>query len=171
MILEDEIFRAGKINKTHGVNGELNCTVNTDAIEDAEYMVLDMDGIYVPFFISNLRVKSQNSVLITLEDVDDEAEARKLIGKDIFLPNELKTDDDMVSYDYFVDFMVVNDGKELGKISYVDDQTVNILFGITTNEGDILLPAVEDFIVEVDNVNKVLYTNFPEELVDLNKNF
>ena len=93
------------------------------------------------------------------------------LNKDLFLPNELKTDDDMVSYDYFVDFMVVNDGKELGKISYVDDQTVNILFGITTNEGDILLPAVEDFIVEVDNVNKVLYTNFPEELVDLNKNF
>ena len=39
-----------------------------------------------------------------------------------------------------------------------------------TEDGDILLPAVEDFIEEVDNENKILYTNYPIELVDLNKN-
>jgi hypothetical protein len=46
----------------------------------------------------------------------------------------------------------------------------NILFGIKTEDGDILLPAVEDFIEEVDNENKILYTNYPIELVELNKN-
>ena len=170
MILEKEVFRAGKINKTHGVNGELNCNINADTIDMAEYIVLDMDGIFVPFFVSNIRIKSSNSVLITLEDVEDETEARKLIGKDIYLPIELMSDDDMLSYEYFVGFTVVNADEKLCEISFVDDQTVNILFGIKTEDGEILLPAVEDFIAEVDNENKILYTNYPVELVELNKN-
>ena len=170
MILEKELFKAGKINKTHGVNGELNCSVNADTIDRAEYMVLDMDGIFVPFFISNIRVKSQNAALVTLEDIEDETEARKLIGKDIYLPIALMEDEDMLSYEYFVGFTVVNAEEKLGEISFVDDQTVNILFGIKTEDGDILLPAVEDFIDVVDNENKILYTNYPIELVELNKN-
>lgn len=170
MILEKEIFKAGKINKTHGVNGELNCAIDADTIDRAEYMVLDMDGIFVPFFISNIRVKSSNAVLLTLEDIETETDARNLVGKDIYLPIHLMSDEDMLSYEYFVGFTVVNADEKLGEISFVDDQTVNILFGISAEEGDILLPAVEDFIMEVDNENKILYTNYPNELVELNKN-
>jgi 16S rRNA processing protein RimM len=170
MILEKEIFKAGKINKTHGVNGELNCAIDADTIDRAEYMVLDMDGIFVPFFISNIRVKSSNSVLLTLEDIETETDARNLVGKDIYLPIHLMSDEDMLSYEYFVGFTVVNGDEKLGEISFVDDQTVNILFGIAAEDGDILLPAVEDFIMEVDNENKILYTNYPIELVELNKN-
>ena len=170
MILEKELFKAGKVNKTHGVNGELNCAIDADTIDRAEYMVLDMDGIFVPFFIDNIRTKSQNAALVTLEDIEDETEARKLIGKDIYLPIELMQEDDMLSYEYFVGFTVVNAEEKLGKISYVDDQTVNILFGINTDSGEILLPAVEDFIAEVDNENKILYTCYPEEIVNLNRN-
>jgi 16S rRNA processing protein RimM len=170
MILEKEIFKAGKINKTHGVNGELNCAIDADTIDRAEYMVLDMDGIFVPFFISNIRVKSSNSVLLTLEDIETETDARNLVGKDIYLPIHLMSDEDMLSYEYFIGFTVVNADEKLGEISFVDDQTVNILFGISAEDGDILLPAVEDFIMEVDNENKILYTNYPNELVELNKN-
>ena len=170
MILEKEIFKAGKINKTHGVNGELNCAIDADTIDRAEYMVLDMDGIFVPFFISNIRVKSSNAVLLTLEDIETETDARNLVGKDIYLPIHLMSDEDMLSYEYFVGFTVVNAEEKLGEISFVDDQTVNILFGISAEDGDILLPAVEDFIMEVDNENKILYTNYPNELVELNKN-
>ena len=170
MILEKEIFKAGKINKTHGVNGELNCAIDADTIDRAEYMVLDMDGIFVPFFILNIRVKSSNSVLLTLEDIETETDARNLVGKDIYLPIHLMSDEDMLSYEYFVGFTVVNADEKLGEISFVDDQTVNILFGISAEDGDILLPAVEDFIMEVDNENKILYTNYPNELVELNKN-
>ena len=170
MILEKEIFKAGKINKTHGVNGELNCAIDADTIDRAEYMVLDMDGIFVPFFISNIRVRSSNSVLLTLEDIETETDARNLVGKDICLPIHLMSDEDMLSYEYFVGFTVVNADEKLGEISFVDDQTVNILFGISAEDGDILLPAVEDFIMEVGNENKILYTNYPNELVELNKN-
>lgn len=170
MIQEKEIFKAGKINKTHGVNGELNCAIDADTIDRAEYMVLDMDGIFVPFFISNIRVKSSNSVLLTLEDIETETDARNLVGKDIYLPIHLMSDEDMLSYEYFIGFTVVNADEKLGEISFVDDQTVNILFGISAEDGDILLPAVEDFIMEVDNENKILYTNYPNELVELNKN-
>ena len=170
MILEKELFKAGKINKTHGVNGELNCAIDADTIDRAEYMVLDMDGIFVPFFIENIRVKSTNSSLITLEDIENETEARKLIGKDIYLPLHLMGEQDMLSYEYFIGFTVVNNDEKIGEISYVDDQTVNILFGINTESGDILLPAVEEFIAEVDNENKILYTCYPEEIVELNKN-
>ena len=52
MIRQDEVYKIGKIGKPHGVKGELTFAFDDDVFDrvDADYLVLLIDGILVPFF-------------------------------------------------------------------------------------------------------------------------
>ena len=56
MIREEEVFKIGQFAKPHGIKGELSLVTNSDVLEDAEdpYIVCEMDGILVPFFVEDV---------------------------------------------------------------------------------------------------------------------
>ena len=56
---------------------------------------------------------------------------------------------------------------ELGKITSVDDTTENVLFEVDHNGRELLIPAVDELVSEVDEENRKLYMNIPEGLLDL----
>ena len=64
MIKEQDIYKIGVIGKAHGVKGELSIQIDDDIFDrvDAEYLVLKLDGIFVPFFMEEYRFKSDNVV-------------------------------------------------------------------------------------------------------------
>ena len=72
MIREEEVFKIGQFAKPHGIKGELSLVTNSDVLEDAEdpYIVCEMDGILVPFFVADFRYKTDTVVLVKLEDVN-----------------------------------------------------------------------------------------------------
>lgn len=45
-----------------------------------------MDGILVPFFVEDFRYKTDTVVLVKLEDVNSEEDARMFVGKEVFYP-------------------------------------------------------------------------------------
>lgn len=51
MIKEDEIIEIGKFQKTHALQGELNALldVDLDFAEEDHPLIVEIDGIYVPF--------------------------------------------------------------------------------------------------------------------------
>ena len=53
MIKREEVYKIGKLGKTHGVSGELSFLFEDDVFDraDADFLILDIDGILVPFFI------------------------------------------------------------------------------------------------------------------------
>lgn len=57
MIRQEDVYRIGRIGKPHGVGGELTFAFDDDVFDrcDAEYLVLDIDGILVPFFMESYR--------------------------------------------------------------------------------------------------------------------
>ena len=52
MIKESEVYKIGSITRTHGVRGEVALSFTDDVWDraDADYLVLRIDGILVPFF-------------------------------------------------------------------------------------------------------------------------
>ena len=60
MIKESDVYRIGKIGKPHGIKGELQMQIEDDVFDavDADYLVLCIDGIMVPFFIEEYRFRS-----------------------------------------------------------------------------------------------------------------
>lgn len=173
MIREDEVYKIGMLTKTHGVSGELNMSIIDDVFDrvEAEYLVCRMDGILVPFFIEEYRFRSDTTVLIKFEGIDNEAQARKMVGVEVFFPKKLADggEDGTYSWRYFEGFEVVDEVQgSVGHIKSVDDSTVNVLFEIETSMGeDVLVPASEELIIDIDHQKKIIYMALPEGLLSL----
>lgn len=170
MIRQEDVYKIGIIGKTHGVKGELSVQIDDDVFDrvDAEYLVLKLDGILVPFFMEEYRFKSDEVALIKFLDIDTQERARELTGTEVYFPRELAESDSdgEMSMAQIVGFSIVNDAndKEIGKIASIDDSTVNTLFEL---DNDLLIPATDDMVVEIDTEKKVIRMNLPEGLLDL----
>lgn len=171
MIQQNEIFPVGKIEKPHGLNGEMSFSFTTDVFDtaDAEFFVIDMDGIFVPFFIEEYRFKSDATGLLKLEGVDSEEKARSLIGHQIFLPQQFlnEMDDAELGLEYFVGFTVLNEDVLIGVLISVDETTENALFVLEKDGEELLIPATDSYIVDIDHEKRILRMNLPEGLLGL----
>ena len=145
MIREEEVFKIGQFAKPHGIKGELSLVTNSDVLEDAEdpYIVCEMDGILVPFFVEDFRYKTDTVVLVKLEDVNSEEDARMFVGKEVFYP---------------LDAVEITD---------VDETTINVLLRVDHKGEELLIPAVEELITEADHEARSLTVSLPEGLIDL----
>lgn len=176
MILSNELTAIGRLIKPHGIKGEITMRIDCDIdVESLQCIVLNMDGIYVPFFIDSTRPRSSESVLISVSGIDSENKAQELCGKDVFaLKKDLQdlfTDDDSDGF-YLSDLvgfsLKTDDDLNLGIIEDYDDSTENWLLIVKNAQNTIYIPIVEEFIVDIDYNQRILTMNLPEGLVDLN---
>lgn len=171
MIKKEEVFKIGGINKPHGVKGEVSFSFTDDIfdrVEDCDYLILMMDGILVPFFWEEYRFKSDNVALVKFEGIDTAERAKMFTNVEVYFPKKyMDEQDEITSWNFFVGFQV-NDVRHgaLGEIVDVDDATMNVLFVIEKEGEELLLPAHEEFILDLDKKNRVLTVEIPEGLLD-----
>jgi 16S rRNA processing protein RimM len=169
MITPEEVFPIGRIGKTHGVKGELSFLFDDDIFDrtDADYLVLDVDGILVPFFIEEYRFKSDTNAIVKFEDIDTQERARELTGCNVYFPRALAdTDADELSLSLLVGFDLVEatTSRTIGRIAGIDDSTQNLLFEL---EDGRLIPANDDLITAIDQQSRTITMLLPEGLLDL----
>lgn len=172
MIKKEEVYKIGVINKPHGVKGEMSFTFTDDIFDrvDCDYLVLLLDGIFVPFFIEEYRFRSNTVALVKFEDVDTVEKARTFTNVEVYFPvkyNDEDEDDTIPTWNYFVGFQVedIHHGN-LGEIVHVDDSTMNVLFVIENDGEEILLPAHEEFILGLDKKKRIVQVDIPEGLLE-----
>lgn len=166
---EEEVFKIGRLGKPHGVKGEVTMQVDDDVFDrvDAEYLVLRVDGILVPFFIEDYRFKTDCTALIKFEDVDTMEHARELTNCDVFFPRHLADDDkDDYTWSFFVGFDLIDaaTGRIVGRIASVDDSTANVLFCL---EDGRLIPAIDDLVANIDVKGHRITMRLPDGLLGL----
>ena len=156
MIRREDVYKIGKIGKPHGVKGEMTFMFNDDVFDrvDAPYLVLDIDGILVPFFISDYRFRTDETALIQFDGIDTQEQARTLTNTDVYFPRAL-SDNDFIGY-------TINNHPS--PISHIDTTTENVLFEL---ENGALIPAADDLIVDINNEEKTITMNIPEGLFDI----
>lgn len=175
MIKAEDIFKIGRFYKPHGIAGEINFTFSDDVFDRTEspYWIVEIDGIYVPFFVESYRFRTETTALVKMEDIDDEKAAKLLADHDVFYPKAYADDADEMadipSWQYFEGFRIVDpQGAFIGEVTAVDDATLNVIFQLKTSDGnEILVPAAEDFMLDIDRKQRLLTMQFPEGLLDL----
>ena len=139
MIRREEVYKIGRLGKTHGVRGEISFLLDDDVFDrtDADYLILDIDGILVPFFIEEYRFKTDSNALMKFDGIDTQERARELTGCDVYFPRSLADEDEMnVSWAELVGYDLIdsNSGKAIGEIAAIDDSTMTDLlttFGLS----------------------------------------
>ena len=169
MIKDTEVYKIGTITRTHGVRGEVALSFTDDVWNraDADYLILRIDGILVPFFMEEYRFRSDTTALVKFQDYDSAEAAKELCGCDVYFPHALTPtpkEDEEYTWRHFTGFRVVDkQAGELGEITYVDDSTQNVLFHV----GERLIPAVDSFISDIDYQARIITMQLPEGLLDL----
>lgn len=178
MIEEKEITAIGKFQKTHALKGELNAMLDVEPeyLEDGYPAIIDIDGIYVPFYAAGVRPKGTFSYLVKLDGVNSEEEARQFVNKTIYgLKSEVKDylgeeDEEVALFDELIGLEAFDEtAGRLGKVVEVDTATDNPLFHIETEDGKtIFVPVHDDLISVLDPEKGVIKFNLPEGLIDIN---
>lgn len=172
MIRKEDVVQIGRFAKPHGIKGEIALNFTSDIFDrvECEYLIGEMEGILVPFFIEEYRFKNDTTALIKLEGVDNEAEAKEFAGVPVYFPKALFDEDelnDADSWDYFVGFRVTDARYgELGEVVSVDESTANVLLQVVGDGKEWLVPAAEELFDDIDRENKMLYMNLPDGLID-----
>ena len=169
MIKKEDVYKIGRLGKAHGIKGEVSFQFDDDIFDrvEAEYLVLDVDGILVPFFMEEYRFRNDSVCLVKFCDIDTQQRAQELTGCDVYFPRALAEEaDEALTLSCLVGFDIVDasGGKNIGTIAAIDDSTQNILFEL---EDGTLIPASDELIEDIDTEQRQIKMNIPEGLLDI----
>jgi 16S rRNA processing protein RimM len=107
---------------------------------------------------------------VQFEDVDSEEEADQLLGCAVYLPLSMlpKLEGNQFYFHEVIGFEI--EDKHLGVfgiIQSINDTTAQPLFEVLNGEVEILVPMIDQFLVEIDRKNKKVVMNLPEGLLDI----
>lgn len=171
MVKADDLYRIGRLGKPHGVRGELLFQFTDDVFDttDADFLFVAIEGLPVPFQIEEYHFRSDELAIIKFAGIDTEQAARELTGCDVLFPRSEAIEDGF-NIGALVGFSVVDNatGKTVGQIISVDDSTDNLLLCVQTPEGkEVLLPAPDELIKDIDTEGHAILMVIPEGLLDL----
>lgn len=170
---KEECFFLGKIVKKYSFKGELLIKLDTDEpdlYENLDSIFIDLRGNLIPFFIESSQLHKSELLRIKFEDVDSEADADALIKSDCYLPLSFlpELEDNKFYFHEIIGFKVEDKHfGPVGTIKGVNDTTAQSLFEIDREGTEILIPMNDAFILKVDKVNKIIFVDTPEGLIDL----
>ena len=169
MIKKEEVFKIGRLGKAHGVKGEVSFHFDDDIFDrvECEYLVLEIDGILVPFFMEEYRFRNGYLAFVKFRDVDTQERASELTGCDVYFPRDLAAaEDEMPILSMLVGFSIVDaaTNKSIGVIEDVNDQTANILFEL---DNGALIPASDELIMNIDTQREEIVMDIPDGLLEI----
>lgn len=163
MITDQQVISIGRITRTHGKRGEIQCLTSNEYWEnaDATFLILSIDNILVPFRVLDWRGKGSDSLIFQLDRICDEQMAQQFIGCQAYmLATDLSEDDELLpTWQSITGYRVLDtDQGELGTIIHVDETTINTLI---TLDNDQLIPLHEDFIINIEPDKQLLTICLP----------
>ncbi len=160
MIDSKDILLIGSLVRTHGKRGEVQCrTVNSFWDDsDADFIILLLDRIPVPFRVTDWRCKGDD-LLLTLQGIDTEEQAQRLIGSDCYMLRRDIVSEDPSAVLCWQD--IVGYSLNGTPIVEVDDSTANVLAILSDGR---LIPLHEDLITAIDHQARTLTMTLPDGL-------
>jgi 16S rRNA processing protein RimM len=140
----------GRILAPHGVHGELKVELLTDFPERFER------GARVWLRGQPTRIEASRpqgrSVLLKLEGIADRAAADAVRGEELLLPQPKPLPDEDVFYQHDIVGLAVETaaGEALGKVESIFSTGANDVFVVRGAQGELLLPAIEDVVKQID---------------------
>lgn len=166
--------RIGKVSRLHGYKGEVSLKLEKEYIDlfsELEHVFLKVADKAVPFFIDNVRFTPQGYALVFFDGVDDQAEAERIRGTEIWIDEKeipetaLDPDDPNNLLGYNVVDKTLG---ELGQVDSIVEYPGSTYLVVAREEGEILIPMHPDILTELDHKTKSARIEAPEGLIDLN---
>ncbi len=169
---KEDCFYLGIITKPFGYKGELVIYLDVDdpsQYEELPTVLISLDSGLVPYFIEKLSLKNNNAT-VKFQDVSPEM-ALTLVKKELYLPLNLlpKLKGNKFYFHEVIGFDVID--KEMGNIGKIekimDHPAQPILQIMHSSKKEILIPVVDEIILNVNRKAKHIEIEAPDGLIDL----
>ncbi|MGB5553670.1 MAG: ribosome maturation factor RimM [Flavobacteriaceae bacterium] len=170
---KEECFYLGKVVSKYSFKGEVLIKLDTDEpeiYENMESVFVSLGNNLVPFFIRRCRLHKSNLLRIDFEEVNEEADADRIMGAALYLPLKFlpKLEGNKFYFHEVIGFTIQDSVHgDIGTIQSVNDTTAQALFEVLKGEKQLLIPINDDIITKVDRENKTIEVTTPDGLVAL----
>jgi len=167
-----EYFKIGKLVSTFGLKGELvlkhHLGKKTSLKGLKAIFVEERKESFIPWFIENTKVKSEEEIYLKLEGVNIREQAVKLTQKEVWLPEEdFKKFSAKSSPINLLGFDMIEGEQVLGKIVEVIQQPHQVLCRIELNKKEAYIPLHEETIRKIDKKKQQVIVSLPPGLLEI----
>jgi len=166
------MIRIGKIVATHGLQGALVMTHivgQSDWLKKDDVLFLELNkGSYIPYFVTVVKPANSEEYIINVEDIESMEVARKLVGKMVYVKEDILSTHATDSPLLWIGFNLVD--KQKGSLGPIEDvlQTGSQWLAKLTYEGkEVLVPLIDQLILDVNIRNKYVRVDLPEGLLEV----
>lgn len=167
----EDLLKVGVITTTHGVRGEVKVFPTTDEAErflELDYVLLDTGRELRKLEIQNVKF-FKNLAILKFKGIDNINDIEMYKGRDLWIPREEGQELEEGEY-YVADLIgmqvVLEDGSSFGVLKDVMETGANDVYIIDSEEnGEVLLPAIRECILDVDIENSVMTVHLMKGLL------
>jgi 16S rRNA processing protein RimM len=173
--MSDKLYTVGKIVNTHGLLGELRIFPETDFADErfakgSELVFVEpQTNIRIPVLIESAR-EHKKMFIVKFKGFHHINDVEKYKGWLLKVEEQymLELPDDEFYYHEIIGCLVVTDeGEELGTISEILSPGANDVWVVERPSGkSVLLPYIDDVVLDVDIENKRVKVHIMEGLLD-----
>lgn len=167
---DNRYIECGKIINTHGCRGAVKaeswCNSEND-LADLKRVFIKKENSYEEYKIKKSSIFKQ-FVIFEFKGLDDMDTAMLLKNKTLFAARE---DFKLEDGEYFLADMIglnvidVDTGKLYGKLSEIINRGASDIYVVSTENGEKMIPAVDQFIISVD-ISKGVFVRPIEGMLD-----
>jgi 16S rRNA processing protein RimM len=171
----------GTIVKTHGIKGEMNVALDSAELDfdfqPGDPLILEIDGLDVPFFIRATRPRGAESLLLSLDGIENETDAAMLCGHTIFTYVDTEEDDtsdaaddeEELTADDLIGYDIIDADRPntlIGHINQIREMAADCWYFELADSGK-LIPIADEFITAINHQKRTVEMSLPQGLLEL----
>lgn len=179
----DNLQQIASVLKSNGTDGELVMGFREIAPEDInlnEPVFIVFDGLPVPFYIESFTKRGNSKALVRLTDITSMEDVEEIAGKAVYIEEgnlpEMSLEED--GYAALVGWILLapsgdfkgeldenTEIEEIGEITDFIDIPNNPCIEVETENGAVMIPLHEDFILSIDPEYQEIIMQIPAGLL------
>jgi 16S rRNA processing protein RimM len=167
---EDTLIPIGKIVGTHGIKGNLKVisfAESTDSFAPGRHLALRRNGELVATCTIAFASPHKRVIVLALEGIASIDAAKEWIGSELCVDKTTLPELEAGTY-YWHQIIgmkvVTTDGRYLGRVDAVWPTGSNDVYVVREEDKEILIPAIDSVVIEIDLDKEVIQVDLPEGL-------
>ena len=162
----------GKIVASFGVKGEVvleHHLGKKSTLKGLEVLFIEeKKDEFLPYFIESAKAKNESEIYIKLEGMESREMARRLIQKQVWLPeSDFHQQASGSSAISLLGYHIIEKNTDLGEILEVIEQAHQLLCRIDLEGKEALIPIHAGTLLKMDQKKKQVFVNLPDGLLDI----
>ncbi|MGE3801432.1 MAG: ribosome maturation factor RimM [Candidatus Kapaibacterium sp.] len=168
---DSSLIRLGILTRPHGVEGGMRCRLDQQSVPVVDTPCRVSIGYSIsfvqPYELIKCEPGREGELVCYFRGIDNREETEPLSDKGIFVERKVLHYGEIWSDPGLIGSRILDEsGKELGRLAGMFDSAAHYIWRIEQGEREWLLPAIEEFVIDVDEEEGVIQVRLIPGLYD-----